>query len=150
MQICSKNHKLWHIHRRTHTHLIRLAHTLNYYANYQQLNNKMRFPAEIHTRTHIHTHTLTVAHCNHFWDCLVLCFVCGSCPYEIFKCPELSIYAISTGSLFVRLPVSFSLSLSLSLSLTVSPYSQTAHSCPFQPHHNPITYTLSFPLKNKL
>lgn len=29
-------------------------------------------------------------------------------------------------------------SLSLSLSLTVSPYSQTAHSCPFQPHHNPF------------
>lgn len=36
----------------------------------------------------------------------MLCFVCGSCPYEIFKCPELSIYAIPTGSLFVRLPVS--------------------------------------------
>lgn len=104
VQICSKNHKLSHTHRRTQTHLIRLAHTLNYYANYQQLNNKMRFPAEIHTRTH--TLRLTAAHCNHFWDWLVLCFVCGSCPYEIFKCPELSIYAISTGSLFVLLPVS--------------------------------------------
>lgn len=89
-------------------------------------------PKFTHTRTH--THTLTAAHCNHFWDWLVLCFVCGSCPYEIFKCPELSIYAISTGSLFVHLPVS----LALSLSPTASPYSQTAHSCPFQPHHNPF------------
>lgn len=61
-------------------------------------------PKFTHTRTH--THTLTAAHCNHFRDWLVLCFVCGSCPYEIFKCPELSIYAISTGSLFVHLPVS--------------------------------------------
>lgn len=91
-------------------------------------------PKFTHTRTH--THTLTAAHCNHFWDWLVLCFVCGSCPYEIFKCPELSIYAISTGSLFVHLPVS--LSLCLSLSPNASPYSQTAHSCPFQPHHNPF------------
>lgn len=28
--------------------------------------------------------------------------------------------------------------VSLSLSLTVPPYSQTAHSCPFQPHRNPF------------
>lgn len=43
------------------------------------------------------THMCVPENCNNF---CVLYFVCGSCPYEIFKCPELRIYAISTLLLF--------------------------------------------------
>jgi len=56
--------------------------------------------------THTHTHknfqyVWAPENCNNF---CVFYFVCGSCPYEIFKCPELRIYAISTLLLF-GLPV---------------------------------------------
>lgn len=68
----------------------------------QTISNKSKFPSPkgriFHRRIFpTLTHMCVPENCNNF---CVLYFVCGSCPYEIFKCPELRIYAISTLLLF--------------------------------------------------